>query len=102
MIKLLIIINLFIIIIFVIHSSKKRNNFNSIEINTKIIEEDFDYHNYERELITQKIIEYSGYDKIDNEPYFLNGIIRKLKPKKCLEIGVARGGSSITLFDIIE
>ena len=102
MIKLLIIINLFIIIIFVIHSSKKRNNFNSIEINTKIIEEDFDYHNYERELITQKIIEYSGYDKIDNEPYFLNGIIRKLKPKKCLEIGVARGGSSIIILNALK
>ena len=32
-----------------------------------------------------------------NQPYFINGLIRKFKPKNCLEIGVAKGGSSILI-----
>ena len=39
---------------------------------------------------------------VENEPYFLNGIIRKLKPKKCLEIGVAFGGSSVIILNAIK
>ena len=30
-----------------------------------------------------------------NQPEFLNGIIRKFKPPKVLEVGINRGGSSI-------
>ena len=37
-----------------------------------------------------------------NQPYFLNGLIRKFKPKNCLEIGVANGGSSILILNAIK
>ena len=37
-----------------------------------------------------------------NEPYFINGIVRKFKPKKCLEIGVAKGGSSIIILNALK
>ena len=37
-----------------------------------------------------------------NEAYFLNGLIRKIKPKNCLEIGVASGGSSILILNAIK
>ena len=37
-----------------------------------------------------------------NQPYFINGIIRKFKPRKCLEIGVSRGGSSILILNSIK
>lgn len=37
-----------------------------------------------------------------NQKEFLNGIIRKYKPKKILEIGVANGGSSIIILNAIN
>ena len=59
----------------------------------KANELNFEYHNYERELITERMKNNSGWELLGNQPYFINGIIRKFKPKKCLEIGVSRGGS---------
>jgi len=38
----------------------------------------------------------------DNQPEFLNGLIRKFKPKKILEIGVSKGGSSIIILNAIK
>ena len=52
--------------------------------------EDFKYNN-----IKQKIEEKKCSEMWDNQKEFLNGIIRKFKPKKILEIGVRQGGSSI-------
>jgi len=37
-----------------------------------------------------------------NQREFLNGIIRKFKPKKILEIGVAEGGGSIIILNAIQ
>lgn len=37
-----------------------------------------------------------------NQREFLNGIIRKFKPKKVLEIGVSKGGSSIIILNAIK
>ena len=31
----------------------------------------------------------------ENQKAFINGVIRKFRPKKILEIGVAEGGSSL-------
>ena len=53
-------------------------------------------------MISEKMIKYSGWYLSKNEPYFINGIIRKFKPKKCLEIGVARGGSSIIILNALK
>jgi len=36
----------------------------------------------------------------ENQKEFLNGVVRKFKPKKVLEIGVAEGGSSIIALKI--
>ena len=38
----------------------------------------------------------------DNQREFLNGIIRKFKPKKIVEIGVSSGGSSIIILNAIK
>lgn len=38
----------------------------------------------------------------DNQRAFLNGIIRKIKPKKILELGVFLGGSSIIILNAIK
>jgi predicted O-methyltransferase YrrM len=37
-----------------------------------------------------------------NQREFLNGVVRKFKPKKILEIGVAEGGSSIIILNAIK
>jgi predicted O-methyltransferase YrrM len=37
-----------------------------------------------------------------NQREFINGIIRKIKPKKILELGVAFGGSSIIILNAIK
>ena len=63
---------------------------------------DFEFQNYEREIITESIKKYAGWELFQNEPYFINGIIRKFKPKNCLEIGVAKGGGSILILNAIK
>ena len=68
----------------------------------RVFDSNFEYHKYQRELITEKIKKYSKVEQIGNEPYFLNGIIRKFKPKKCLEIGVSKGGSSVIILNAIK
>ena len=75
--------------------NENRNANNKYDLN-------FKYHLYEREMITEKMKNYGGWLLINNEPYFINGIIRKFKPKKCLEIGVARGGSSIIILNALQ
>ena len=37
-----------------------------------------------------------------DEQFFINGIIRKHKPKKCLEIGVAHGGSAVLILNALK
>ena len=44
----------------------------------------------------------SGWNLTNEEIYFLNGIIRKFKPKKCLEIGVGKGDISILILNAIK
>ena len=80
-------------LIFLVKSTKIKLETNEIN---------FEYHNYERELITERMKNISGWELLGNEPYFINGIIRKFKPKKCLEIGVSRGGSSILILNAIK
>lgn len=72
---------------------------NNVEIQNDIY---FEYHNYQRDFITEKMKKYAGWQQINNQPYFINGIIRKLKPKICLEIGVADGGSAILILNALK
>ena len=62
----------------------------------------FDFINYEKNIITNKIISNAEWQLSLEDAYFINGIIRKYKPKKCLEIGVANGGSSILILNAIK
>jgi len=62
----------------------------------------FEYHKYQKDYINQKMIEKSGWLLSPNDAYFINGLIRKLKPKNCLEVGVARGGSAVIILNAIK
>lgn len=70
----------------------KKNNF---DIN-------FRYDKYESSLLTDKIKKKSGWMLGLSEAKFINGLIRKRKPKNCLEIGVANGGSAILILNAIK
>ena len=63
----------------------------------------FDYISYENYYITDEMKNKSGWMFTSPSQYYLiNGIIRKLKPKNCLEVGVARGGGSILILNAIK
>lgn len=95
-------------LLFIIYQTKIIKDLKTINKNIsenridKNIELNFEYHLYEREMISEKMIKYSGWFLEKNEPYFINGIIRKYKPKKCLEIGVGKGGSSIIILNALK
>ncbi len=61
------------------------------------------YEEFERERldpIYDTVAPYSEMKK--NERYFLNGIIRAMKPKKILEVGVSSGGGSAIILNAIR
>ena len=62
----------------------------------------FNYVAYENNIITTEMKKNARWHLARDEPYFINGLIRKYKPKNCLEIGVANGGSSILILNAIK
>jgi predicted O-methyltransferase YrrM len=81
---------------------KTKKNFIELKENVTF-DKDFDYINYQSNIITNKIKKYSGWMLWNTKQInFINGIIRKFRPKKCLEVGVARGGSSILILNAIK
>ena len=88
-------------ILTIIYFEKNKKIFKD-EISDKIIS-NFDYINYENNIITNDMKEKAGWMYMSQNQYFLiNGIIRKHKPKDCLEVGVAEGGSSILILNAIK
>lgn len=101
--KFLIIFAFFFFLCFIINVYKNNTlKFNKNKIDKNNYDLNFEYHLYEREMITEKMKKYGGWQLRSNEPYFINGIIRKFKPKKCLEVGVSRGGSSIIILNALK
>ena len=62
----------------------------------------FDFIHYENEIITEKMQKKADWVLSYEQAAFINGIIRKKKPKNCLEVGVAKGGSSILILNAIK
>ena len=62
----------------------------------------FDYENYEKNIITEEIIQTASWNITNQEAFLINGIIRKHKPKKCLEIGVGKGSISLLILNAIK
>lgn len=69
-------------------------------VETEFSATDFEFENYETHILNQigeKIKEKS--EMHFTEQAFLNGLIRKYKPKKILELGVSAGGSSVIMLN---
>ena len=69
---------------------------------TKTFNKNFDYAHYQKNVINEKMKKYAYWMLDESHIYFINGLLRKIKPKNCLEIGVARGGSSIIILNAIK
>lgn len=76
-------------------------NINNLNQNNDF-DKNFDYIHYENNWITEKMMNEAGWMMTLNEVYLINGLIRKHKPKNCLEIGVAFGGSSVLILNAIK
>ena len=69
------------------------------------LEEKFYFDKYEvfaYNRIKQKLIDNQCSEMWDNQREFLNGVVRKFKPRKILEIGVRHGGSSLVILNAIN
>lgn len=94
-IKFLYITNIVFISLLIEHIDNSNNKIFDNYIN-------FDYFNYQNDIITKKIINESDWLLSLDQAYLINGLIRKHRPKNCLEIGVAYGGSSILILNAIK
>ena len=72
------------------NDNKNKINFDS---NEKINFDEFEVYKYNE--IKEKLLNSNCSQMWANQREFLNGVIRKFKPKKVVEIGVEHGGSSI-------
>ena len=102
-----IILFIFFIILFFKKNVNNINKNNNININNSINDEDekIELDKYEVEKyneIKEKVLQCDITMMWDNQREFLNGVVRKFKPKKVLEIGVRKGGSSIIILNAIN
>ena len=99
---LILLVILFIRIDNKIIITKIKNKQSVIEKNKKKYDTNFNYRDFDKEIITEKMKKNSGWILSLEEAQFINGIIRKNKLKNCLEIGVAQGGSSILILNALK
>lgn len=73
-------------------------------INFRITDEIYfdQYETYIYKEIREKLLKTKCSNMWNNQREFLNGIIRKIRPKKSLELGVSFGGSSIIILNAIK
>jgi hypothetical protein len=116
--KICILIYLFILLIYglkykkdyikvlksLLKTNLSRNGKSIISNKNKIEEEEIYFDKYETDIynnIKNKIIDFQCNEMWDNQREFLNGVVRRFRPKKIVEIGVNRGcSSSIILIKI--
>lgn len=61
------------------------------------------YESYDAKIYESIAVQLKGFVEMSKtEQLFLNGLIRKHKPKKILEVGVAKGGSSAIILNAIK
>ena len=90
---------LFIVLLLIIFNISKKLSYNYEKKNFEKLEQ-FETNIYNN---IKKIIEKNKCSIMwKNQKEFLNGIVRKFKPKKIIEIGVDKGGSSAIILNAIK
>ena len=85
--------------LFVSYFHYGKNDFKSIKKNTIYLDK---YETHIFNNIKDKLDKYHCSGMWDNQREFLNGVIRKFRPKKIVEIGVAYGGGSAIILNAIK
>ncbi len=97
--KKIVLTTFFLLVCFLyIYQGKNNNNFTKYK--EKIYFDQYEVNKYDE--IKEKLNLSQCSLMWANQKEFLNGIIRKFKPRKFLEIGVYRGGSSIIILNAIN
>ena len=86
-----------ILILFLIKNSTIKTDIDKEKFNNN-----FDYSKYGRNLITKKMKNQAGWLLTPTQARFINGIISYHKPKRCLEVGVADGGSAVLILNSLR
>ena len=99
---IIIIIHIIFLLIITFISKIDYNNFQKFKFSQKngIYLDEYEvniFNNIKSQLSDSKCSRMWG-----NQRAFINGVIRKFRPKKILEIGVAEGGSSIIILNAIQ
>ena len=93
---LLVIFNLIVFVFFSLKNSS--NDFKKTK--KKIYLDKYEVNIYEK--IKEKILSRNCSRMWANQREFLNGVVRKFKPKKIIELGIAEGGSSSIILNAIN
>ena len=96
--RLIILVLLFVIYLY--YFSNKNKNASFFDIGEKIHFDTFEVYKFNE--IRQKLSQIKCSQMWANQKEFLNGIIRKFKPEKIVELGVYKGGSSIIILNAID
>jgi predicted O-methyltransferase YrrM len=72
------------------------------DIDKEKFNNNFDYCKYGRNLINKKMQNKAGWLLTPTQAQFINGIISYHKPKRCLEVGVADGGSAVLILNSLR
>jgi len=91
---------LFILLSFIFNYRIKISKAPLINLKEKIYLDNFELNKYFE--IKEKLLKTKCSLMGSNQREFLNGVIRKFKPSKLLEVGVYRGGSSIIILNAIN
>ena len=106
--KLILLISIiFIIFIFILfyknEINKNKNILDKIYNLEKFEIDNIPPEKYERNVLDEVKNKIDGKSIIPiNQLYFINGLIRKYKPKKIIEIGVCSGGTSAVILNAIR
>ena len=102
--KIIVLILIFLIFLFLVIKAKRNNigfrTFKQNKTKNTIFLDKYElniYNNIKLKLESNKCSQMWA-----NQREFLNGVIRKFKPKKIVEIGVAEGGSSSIILNAIQ
>ena len=90
---------MFCFLFFISYLHYGKNDFKSIKKNTIHLDK-FETHIFNN--IKDKLDKYRCSRMWDNQRELLNGVIRKFRPKKIVEIGVAYGGGSAIILNAIK
>lgn len=96
-----IIFSIIFLLSFICFSQKKYKNNDILKASAEKINLD-NYEVFKYNEIKEKLLQTNCSQMSKNEREFLNGIIRKFKPQKVLEVGVNLGGSSIIILNAIK